>query len=52
MIFRYGTKFYTSTYSEGATEMQDEYPYEYDGDEVECKEVIPTPQEVIVYEEV
>lgn len=31
-------KFYQTTYSEGATEMQDERPWEYE-DEVECEEV-------------
>lgn len=39
-------KFYLSGYSEGATESQDESPYEYDGDEIECFEVVP--QEVTV----
>ena len=34
-------KFYESTYSCGATEMQDESPFEYDGDEIEFTEVEP-----------
>lgn len=43
MVFKFEGKFYTSHYSVGATEMQDESPYEYDGDGegmVECTEVI------------
>lgn len=32
-------KHYSSYYSEGATEYQDESPYEYDSDEIECQEV-------------
>lgn len=38
IIFPYQGKFYEAHYSEGATEMQDESPWEYD-DEVECDEV-------------
>lgn len=32
-------KHYASYYSVGATECQDESPYEYDNDEIECEEV-------------
>lgn len=38
IVFEDKGKFYQTTYSEGATEMQDERPWEYD-DEVECTEV-------------
>lgn len=38
IVFADNGKFYQTTYSEGATEMQDESPWEYD-DEVECTEV-------------
>jgi len=38
-VFRHEGKFYESTYSCGATESQDESPYEYDDDEIECPEV-------------
>jgi hypothetical protein len=38
IIFSYQGKFYEAQYSKGATEMQDESPWEYD-DEVECHEV-------------
>ena len=39
-------KYYLSSYSEGATEMQEESAYEYDGDEIECTEVIEKTTEV------
>ena len=38
IVFGYEGKFYETHYSEGATEMQDESPWEYE-DEVECDEV-------------
>ena len=38
IVFEDHGKFYMTTYSEGATEMQWEKPWEYD-DEVECTEV-------------
>lgn len=41
-------KFYSSTYSVGATECQYERPYENDGDEIEFTEVVP--KEVIKIE--
>ena len=41
-------KFYSSTYSVGATECQDERPYENDGDEIEFTAVVP--KEVIKIE--
>lgn len=41
-------KFYSTTYSVGATECQDESPWEYDGDEIECYQV--EPKEVIKIE--
>ena len=39
MIFKYKDKFYTSSYSVGATEQQDEQPYQYAADSIECPEV-------------
>jgi hypothetical protein len=44
-------KFYKTTYSKGATEYQDEQPFE-DDDEVILKEVIPVETAVIVYKEI
>jgi hypothetical protein len=38
IIFAHDGKFYQTYYSEGATEMQDESPWEYEN-EVECVEV-------------
>ena len=38
IVFEDNGKFYQTTYSEGATESQDERPWEYK-DEVECYEV-------------
>ena len=38
IVFADKGKFYMTTYSEGATECQDERPWEYD-DEIECTEV-------------
>lgn len=38
IVFEDHEKFYMTTYSEGATEIQDERPWEYD-DEIECTEV-------------
>lgn len=42
--------FYRTHYSEGATEQQDESPFEYEGEEVECEEVRPVERVVTNYE--
>lgn len=39
IIFRFEDKFYRSFYQRGATENQDESPYEFDEDNIECEEV-------------
>lgn len=44
-------KFYQASYSRGATEMQDESPWEYE-DEVTCTEVHRVPKVVEVWEPV
>ena len=49
-IFKHEGKFYETIYSFGATECQDESPYEYDKDEIECPEVVPVEKTIIVYE--
>ena len=41
MVFKQGEVYYISHYSNGATERQDESPYEYDDDLVTCEEVVP-----------
>ncbi len=51
IIFKHDDKFYRAHYSVGATEQQDERPWEYDK-EVECTEVRPVEKTVIVYEAV
>lgn len=48
-VFKLGGKFYRTQYSEGATEMQDESPYEYEGDWIEVDEVVPKEVTVIKY---
>jgi hypothetical protein len=42
-------KYYRTDYSVGATESQDETPWQYDGDEIECDEVVPVEKTVITY---
>ena len=53
VIFKFENKFYSSTYSVGATEQQDWSPYEYDGDgngEILCTEVQQVERMVKVWE--
>lgn len=45
-------KFYHTTFSVGATECQDETPYEYDGDTIEFQEVVPVEKTIITYQAV
>ena len=52
IIFNYQDKFYESSYCVGATEYQEEDPYEYEGDEIECYEVQPVEKTVMDYERV
>jgi len=49
IVFEFNQKFYESYYSVGATENQDESPYEFE-DEVDCPEVEPVEKTVVVYE--
>jgi hypothetical protein len=51
IIFDYDGKFYRTHYSEGATEYQDESPWEYDN-EIECTEVHIVEKLMKVWEEV
>lgn len=48
-VFSFKDKFYETIYSVGATEYQEENPYEGEGDEIECKEVFPTEVTITVY---
>ena len=49
-VFEHEGKLYETFYSVGATECQDESPYEYADDEIECKEVFRKEKLVTVYE--
>lgn len=49
IIFKLNDKFYRTTYSVGATEQQEERPWEYQ-DEVECQEVQQVDKVVKVWE--
>lgn len=51
MVFKFDGKYYETYYSRGSTECQDEVPYEYDEDMIECPEVFPVEKTIIVYEE-
>lgn len=48
-IFMFEGKYYKTSYSVGATECQDESPYEYADEEIECMEVFPHIVETTVY---
>jgi len=50
MVFETEGKFYETFYSVGATESQEERAYEYEPDDIECKEVFPVEKTIIVYE--
>ena len=43
LIFKHEDKIYSTTYSSGATEYQDERPFEYAEDEIECPEMVAVP---------
>jgi hypothetical protein len=45
-------KLYQNIYSVGATELQDEGPWEYSSDPIDCFEVTPVEKVVTVYEAV
>jgi hypothetical protein len=49
LIYKYDGKFYQTSYSVGATENQDEQPFEYDDDIIECREVEPVQVTVTKY---
>jgi len=42
-------RFYRTGYSVGSTEMQDERPWEYEGDAIECEEVFPVEVKTVKY---
>lgn len=49
VVFEIEGKFYATSYSVGATEMQDESPYEHSGEWEEVTEVEPTEVMTIMY---
>lgn len=49
IIFAYDNKFWRTSYSKGATEMQDERPWEYEEEE-DCTEVELVKKEFLVWE--
>lgn len=49
-VFMHDGRFYKTTYSRGATESQDERPYEYEPDEIECPEVKAVEKVITVWE--
>ena len=49
LVFSYDEKFYAVNYSTGATEYQDERPFDNEDEEVDCYEVAPKPVTVIEY---
>ncbi len=49
-VFKHDGRFFKTTYSQGATEYQEESPYEEAGDEIECVEVFPRERVITVYE--
>lgn len=51
MIFSLDDKFYRTTYARGATENQDEGPYDYSPSDVEVTRVYPVIVEVVEYRE-
>jgi len=49
LIFKLDDKFYRTSYSVGATESQDEGPWEYEEGEIDCTLVEPREVTVIKY---
>lgn len=50
MVFTDGTSFYEALYEVGSTESQDDEPFQYEADPVECSEVVPVERTVTLYE--
>lgn len=50
LVFKFDEHFYESSYYIGATEQQDQRPYEDDLGMVECPEVVPVQTTVTIYE--
>ena len=50
LIFECDGKFYKTDYSKGATESQEESPFQYADEMIECDEVVPVQKTITVYE--
>lgn len=50
LVFELGGEFFRVDYSTGATEQQDERPFDNEGDMVECVQVYPVTKTITVYE--
>lgn len=48
-VFKHDDKFFETYYSIGATESQDQIPYDEEEDLIECREVFPEQVTVTVY---
>lgn len=51
MVFELNGKTWQVSYTEGATENCDERPFEFDGPDITCVEVVPVQKTVTVYVE-
>jgi hypothetical protein len=49
LLFKHGGEFWETNYQRGATEQQDERPWEYDGDEITCINVVPVQKTITRY---
>lgn len=52
MIFNHHAKVYRVFYDVGATEQQEQYPFDYEPDEIECDEMHQVEKVVKVWEKV
>lgn len=50
MVFECDSSFWGVSYSHGSTESQDERPFEYEDDDIECQELVKVEKTVTVYE--
>lgn len=49
LVFKVGNQYFSVGYSRGATESQDESPFEYESDDIVCDEVFPVEVKRIEY---
>lgn len=52
LVLKFKNRFYQTSFTRGATENQDESPFEYEDDEIDCSEVTRVEKTVTVYEAV